>query len=57
MEVEELANPVSVHKKEAEGVSTNKQCLHKVPAALLVLKAKTSESSYSAIGQFSIIND
>lgn len=44
-------------KKKRVGVRLINSVYLKHPIALLVLIALTSENSYSAIGQFSIIND
>lgn len=57
MEVDEHASEVVGQKKEGEGVRLTNSVYLKHPISLLVLIALTSESSYSAIGQFSIIYD
>lgn len=44
-------------KRNIVGVRLINSVYLKHPIALLVLIAQTSENSYSAIGQFSIIND
>lgn len=48
---------VPQQKKKIAGVRLINSVYLKHPIALLVLIAQTSENSYSAIGQFSIIND
>lgn len=57
MEADEHTSGVVGQKKEGEGVRLINSVYLKHPIALLVLIVLTSESSYSAIGQFSIIYD
>lgn len=62
VELDMLTNQVSEHQRKLTAErgrrgSAHRQCLLNAHIALLVLIAVTSESSYSAIGQFSIIYD